>query len=106
MIADLQLADDHPAFAGHFPGLPILPGAVLLDQTLAAIARARDLDLLEWQVASVKFLEIVRPGEPLRVEHESADDVTVGFTVRSGDRLIASGILTAAAAPVQVVGRA
>ena len=95
MIAELHVAHDHPAFAGHFPGLPILPGAVLLDEALAVIARNRSLDLLEWQVSSVKFLDIAAPGEPLLLDHESPNELSVRFAVRSGSRLIAAGILTA-----------
>jgi len=30
----LPIAEDHAAFAGHFPGFPILPGAALLDVVL------------------------------------------------------------------------
>ena len=39
------IAPDHPAFAGHFPGTPILPGVVLLDSALQAIAAATGLVL-------------------------------------------------------------
>ena len=28
---------DHPAFAGHFPGRPLLPGAMLLAEVIEAI---------------------------------------------------------------------
>ncbi len=36
----LTIAADHPAFAGHFPGMPLLPGAALLDDRVAC-ARGR-----------------------------------------------------------------
>jgi 3-hydroxymyristoyl/3-hydroxydecanoyl-(acyl carrier protein) dehydratase len=103
MISELHIADNHPAFAGHFPGLPILPGAVLLDEALVAMAQQRGLDLLDWQVSSVKFLETVGPGDPLRLEHDSPNDRTIRFTVRHGSRLIASGTLSAIAARAPVV---
>jgi len=31
---------DHPVAAGHFPGNPIIPGAMLLDEVLQAIRDA------------------------------------------------------------------
>jgi 3-hydroxymyristoyl/3-hydroxydecanoyl-(acyl carrier protein) dehydratase len=34
----LSFAPDHPTAAGHFPGNPILPGALLLDEVVLAIA--------------------------------------------------------------------
>jgi 3-hydroxymyristoyl/3-hydroxydecanoyl-(acyl carrier protein) dehydratase len=78
------VAADHPAFAGHFPGMPVLPGAALLDEVLYVLAEDLALDPLEWQIASAKFLEPVRPGDVLVVEHsENADVIRFALRVTS-----------------------
>jgi 3-hydroxymyristoyl/3-hydroxydecanoyl-(acyl carrier protein) dehydratase len=91
----LDIPADHPSFAGHFPGAPILPGVILLDRVLCAIAVSAELDLLQSQLASVKFLGVVRPGEDLRLEHETLANGSISFSVHSAERLIASGRLSA-----------
>jgi acyl-coenzyme A synthetase/AMP-(fatty) acid ligase len=90
----LRIEEDHPAFAGHFPGFPILPGAALLDLILHEIERIRSIDLTQWTVASAKFLSIVRPGDDLTLEHSSAVDGAIRFVIRGADRAVASGMLT------------
>jgi 3-hydroxyacyl-[acyl-carrier-protein] dehydratase len=89
----LRIPADHPAFAGHFPGLPILPGALLLDTALAAIESDLNIELVEWLVASAKFLEPVRPGDVLTVEHSRTTD-TIRFAVRVAERAALSGSLS------------
>jgi 3-hydroxyacyl-[acyl-carrier-protein] dehydratase len=96
--SELVIAADHPSFTGHFPGFPILPGALLLDEALHEIARTRGLDLGQWRVAAVKFLEIVRPGDELILEHSAADEATIRFAVRTATARVASGTLSAIAA--------
>jgi 3-hydroxymyristoyl/3-hydroxydecanoyl-(acyl carrier protein) dehydratase len=51
---------DHPTAPGHFPGNPILPGALVLDLVVAAIAGERNSNAV--QIISAKFLQPVRPG--------------------------------------------
>jgi 3-hydroxymyristoyl/3-hydroxydecanoyl-(acyl carrier protein) dehydratase len=93
----LTVAVDHPAFAGHFPGMPVLPGAVLLDEVLHILEEALALDPVEWQITAAKFLEPVRPGDVLTVEHASAAD-TIRFAVALADRPALAGTLARLAA--------
>lgn len=79
---------NHPVFAGHFPGHPIVPGALLLDraQQLIEAATGRTLTGL----AQAKFLSIAQPGDALMLEHDVLDGA-VRFTIRCGERTVASG---------------
>ena len=82
---------DHPAFAGHFPGTPILPGVVLLDTALQAIAKASSIVLDRCEISSVKFLSPVGPGDALVIQHEISASGTIRFDIMAGARKIASG---------------
>jgi hypothetical protein len=68
--AVLTIADDHPAFAGHFPGHPVLPGVALLSLVLEAIAARPALQARLGPAPSLdnaKFLSPVGPGATLRL---------------------------------------
>jgi 3-hydroxyacyl-[acyl-carrier-protein] dehydratase len=85
----LHVPAHHPAFKGHFPGAPLLPGVVLLDEMLQAV-RAE----ASWTIASAKFLHPVRPGETLTLEHAPPlANGAVRFTIRSAGQAVASGTL-------------
>jgi len=95
MQSVIEVPRDHPSFAGHFPKFPVLPGAVLLDVALQVIRRERGIDLTQWRIASVKFLDVVRPGDSLRLEHiVTSNSGLIRFTVRVGDRTVANGSLS------------
>lgn len=98
LYGPLEIPAEHPAFAGHFPGFPVLPGAVLIDLALNAIAAAQGLDLRHWRLATVKFLDMVRPGDALSLEHGGPVDGSIRFTIRVADRKAVSGTLLRAPA--------
>lgn len=82
---------DHPAFAGHFPGNPILPGVVLLDISLNAIAAATGIAMHGCEIRSVKFLSTATPGAELVIQHIRSDNGMIRFDIRAGTRELASG---------------
>jgi 3-hydroxymyristoyl/3-hydroxydecanoyl-(acyl carrier protein) dehydratase len=82
---------DHPAFAGHFPGNPILPGVVLLDVALQIIANASGIALDICEISSVKFLSPASPGDELVIQHTALASGTIRFDIVAGMRKIASG---------------
>lgn len=79
--ATLNIAVDHPALAGHFPGTPIVPGVVLLDEVIHTIVQDTGLEATNWQISSVKFLSPLTPGESVIIEHEQAANGSVKFAV-------------------------
>ena len=93
-LTPLHVAADHPAFAGHFPGQPIVPAVVLLAEALAAIEAATGDPVRTWTLASAKFLVPVLPGTPIALAHEPSA-TGCRFEIRAGSQVIASGVLAA-----------
>jgi 3-hydroxyacyl-[acyl-carrier-protein] dehydratase len=98
----LHIAPDHPAFAGHFPGAPIVPGVVLLDaavyaalQLLGCAGRdsAKADSAGKCSIGSVKFLSPVGPGETLTVCVDSAAAGGGRFEISCSGRKVATGTL-------------
>ena len=87
----LSLPVPHPATEGHFPGAPILPGVVLLDEAVRVIEAALGAQATAWRVSTVKFLSPAGPQEPLRLEHERLASGAIRFTISTADRIVATG---------------
>ena len=96
MESPLPIAADHPAYAGHFPGHPILPGVVIVAEVLAAIERDTGRAASSWRIDNVKFISPVTPGMPLRLLHD-ADAKSVRFEVIGPSGPVAVGRLTTGA---------
>ena len=84
---------DHPALPGHFPGYPVTPGVVLLNQVAQACA--------QWQPGAritawpqVKFVSPLLPEEAFVIRLTPAAANTTRFTVHVDARLVASGQFT------------
>lgn len=92
---EVAIAPDHPAFDGHFPGQPVLPGVVLLTLVLQALQARPALQARVGrmpQIDHVKFTAPVRPGAQLAV-HLAEDARGVGFEVQERGRAVARGRL-------------
>jgi 3-hydroxyacyl-[acyl-carrier-protein] dehydratase len=87
----LTFPSDHPALEGHFPGDPIVPGALLLDAVLSTIERRTDLAIAG--IASAKFFKPLRPGEAFAVTLRSHETQILAFSCEDGSGRIAAGTI-------------
>ena len=90
-VMPLPIPADHPAYAGHFPGRPILPGVVLLDAALRALAERQGMQSTTGQLKSAKFLSPAQPGEFLTLHYAESPTGGFRFDIRCGKRSVASG---------------
>lgn len=91
LSTSVHFGADHPAFAGHFPGNPLVPGVVILDAVIEAVGMAWP-DLAIGAVSSAKFLTPVRPGQEIAITAtRSADGVR--FSCAYQGRVVAQGLL-------------
>ena len=90
----LCLDADHVCLPGHFPGRPLVPGVMLLEQ-VALLLRARH-GLRITRIVEAKFLAPLEPGREARVAL-SGDPPVLRFEIRAGERLLARGRVEAGA---------
>ena len=96
----MVIAADHPAFAGHFPGAPVLPGAWLLALVMQAAmehpALARRLGRTPC-IEQVKFLAPLGPGQRIVLRLAPRGE-RLNFDIACDARRIAHGRIAAAPA--------
>ncbi|MFC0692953.1 AMP-binding protein [Paraburkholderia humisilvae] len=91
---DLRVPPTLVHFAGHFPGVPILPGVVQLDWAIRFAAEHVPGVRAVASVDRLKFMAPVRPGAllSLALSHD-ASRRRVQFAYRLGERDCASGVI-------------
>jgi 3-hydroxymyristoyl/3-hydroxydecanoyl-(acyl carrier protein) dehydratase len=82
---------DLTAARGHFPGNPVIPGALLLSETLSAIERALQAGLSPSYILFAKFFHPTRPGERVVIDYYSPLAGVVAFNCRVGHRTVLKG---------------
>ena len=67
IVAEVHVPSDSPWFHGHFPGEPILPGVAQIGLVIDAIRQAQNQDLKVSGVRRVRFKQIIRPDNQLKI---------------------------------------
>lgn len=76
---DFSVPVDHPSLPGHFPGRPIVPGVVLLDEVMSGLNRSGCYRVAK--LREVKFLATMLPGEIATARWDVIDGVHLAFEV-------------------------
>lgn len=84
-VFSLRLNPAHPVYAGHFPGMPVVPGVCMLQIVKECVSMWTGNTVRYETVVSCKFLAVVNPeGEELFV---------ISFTLKEGRLLQATATI-------------
>lgn len=80
------VSPEDPCLPGHFPGAPVVPGVLILEEVMRA-ATGRNVRAC-WP--KVKFINSVSPGEQVDVYLDPLSR-TIRFECRVAERVVAAG---------------
>ena len=86
-LGRFTIGADHPALPGHFPGRPVVPGVVVLDEVAALVLQAEPGKALAG-FPSVRFSRPVLPGMVVTVLYGDG-----GFTCQVDGAGVARGTI-------------
>lgn len=88
--SSFTIAAEHPCLAGHFPGDPVVPGVIVLERVMEAVAA--DCECSVSAIKRCKFVSPLRPEQPCTIEWEAQGD-SVRFICSHMDGVLAKGLL-------------
>jgi 3-hydroxyacyl-[acyl-carrier-protein] dehydratase len=88
---DIVIPGNHPSTIGHFPGNPIVPGAMLLSEVIGAWEGLLGGPVESSTVKVAKFLSPTRPGDRISIQFERVGVDDVKFACVVNDTTVLSG---------------
>ncbi|GIF02267.1 3-hydroxyacyl-ACP dehydratase FabZ family protein [Paractinoplanes rishiriensis] len=89
VAARVRLDHGDPAFTGHYPGFPVLPGVLAVEYAGAALRAARPEGAWELRgIGNARFRRPIRPGDVLTIDldlTEAGDGLAVRAKLATED---------------------
>jgi 3-hydroxyacyl-[acyl-carrier-protein] dehydratase len=101
LIAEFQVREDSPWFAGHFPDEPILPGVAILSMAAEMVRHFEGIRQRKIRIAGLKRVRFRLPVKPhdtvtMELTCEKADMVTnYRFQARVKEEIACTGVVLA-----------
>ena len=93
MQASFTIKSSHPSLKGHFPGNPVVPGVVILDEIINIIKLAKPGFTVD-AIPMVKFTQPLLPGQQVLVELVEKDKTSINFNCTHNETRLATGQLS------------
>ncbi len=68
----------HPSISGHFPGNPIVPGAVIIENVIQAFSKLHDVQQVS-SLSTVKFTKPVLVNQKIAVHFKKISTDLIAF---------------------------
>ena len=98
-LKHVSLSEDY--FTNHFPGNPVMPGSLIIETmaqagtALVEISRALSVKAIPIIVEQVKFRELIKPGDVLKItmtlEADRGETVKIVGNVKRNDNIVVTG---------------
>lgn len=98
-VMSFRIDKKHPCLAGHFPGNPIVPAVLILDEVISLICTKYALGTLV-KLRNVKFIQPVLAEQEVNLSIEDTALAQLKFSLYHGDAMVAKGDIVFEAASV------
>ena len=89
----MSIPSHHPAIAGHFPGHPVVPGALILEYVFSTSMESYVDVAGIVKLVQVKFIMPILPDQLFHISLDKKDNNRIAFIVTIDDHIFVKGIL-------------
>ena len=87
VVAQISFPESFSGFQGHFPDQPVLPGVCQIALAMVMAERMRGTRQKLAEVVNAKFVAMVLPNQPLRIECHLVGDILKVKLLSDGERV-------------------
>jgi len=87
---DFIVNSSHPSISGHFPGNPIVPGAVIIENVIKVFSRSNDSKEIT-SLSTVKFIKPIEVNQKVDVNFLSISTELISFECVSNNVVLVLG---------------